>query len=221
MHLQFESVLKYVALPKLRIISNKSNKGERQIKLKGKGHSDLKKIFDWLRMNHVNKIIKVIVVDDGEIAHSDMAIRDAVKGFDILIWDWKKADICSKVIYESAKNVEEITLYSSGNNSVLLGWSSTDDLEPRMHPGSPQALRTSFSKQTEEKFKKYANLRSILGMERVLKNISIGDYNKAKYPNVRNYVHERFQHWSWKYHHAEAFKALEDMMDQIKVLSLH
>jgi hypothetical protein len=117
-------VLKYVALPKLKIDPDKEEGRDKHSK--GKGLKDLIKIFDWLRKNHVKKIIKVIVVDDGDIAHSDSAIRECVKGFDVLKWDWKKVDLCSEVIYEAARNVEEVTLYSSGNNAVLLGWSSTD-----------------------------------------------------------------------------------------------
>jgi hypothetical protein len=66
------------------------------------------------------------VVDDGDVAHSDKAIHESVKDFNVLIWDWKRVDLCSEVIYDAARNVEEVTLYSSGNNAVLLGWSSTD-----------------------------------------------------------------------------------------------
>lgn len=95
-------------------------------KINGRGLKELTKIFDWLRKNHVNKIIKVIIVDDGDTSHSDSAIREAVRGFDIRVWDWKKTDLCSDVIFDVASDVEEVTLYSSGNNAVLLGWASLD-----------------------------------------------------------------------------------------------
>lgn len=135
--MRFESVLKYVALPKLRIDLDKEE--DRDKHPKEKGLKDLIKIFNWLRKNHVKKIIKVIVVDDGDIAHSDSAIRDCVQGFDVLKWDWKKVDLCSEVIYEAARNVEEVTLYSSGNNAVLLGWSSSDGFLkfPKVNPLPP------------------------------------------------------------------------------------
>lgn len=123
-HLQFESVLKYVALPKLVVNSHREDTKDKRTK--GRGLRELTRIFDWLRQNHVNKVIKVIVVDDGDISHSDSAIRDAVSGLDIQYWDWKKTDICSDVILQVAADVKEVALYSSGNNAVLRGWSSPD-----------------------------------------------------------------------------------------------
>ncbi|PTB48854.1 hypothetical protein M431DRAFT_546179 [Trichoderma harzianum CBS 226.95] len=131
-HLQFESVLKYVALPKLVVNSHREDSKDK--KTKGRGLRELTKIFDWLRQNHVNKVIKVIVVDDGDISHSDSAIRDAVSGLDIQYWDWKKTDICSDVILDVAPDVKEVALYSSGNNAVLLGWSSPDGF-PKFQKG--------------------------------------------------------------------------------------
>ena len=85
-------------------------------------------IFRWLRNLHVRAIIKVTVIDDVEPSHSDAAIENCLQGFDIETWNWKKFDICSEVIYNSAPNVKEVILYSSGNNAVLLGWSSSAGL---------------------------------------------------------------------------------------------
>jgi hypothetical protein len=68
------------------------------------------------------------VIDDVEPSHSDAAIESCLQGFDIETWNWKKFDICSEVIYNSAPNVKEVILYSSGNNAVLLGWSSSAGL---------------------------------------------------------------------------------------------
>lgn len=44
------------------------------------------------------------------------------------MWDWKKLDLCTDVIAESTKKVREVSLYSSGNNAVLMGWASADGL---------------------------------------------------------------------------------------------
>lgn len=74
----------------------------------------------------MKKIIKVMVIDDGDPCHADSAIEDALKGFDVEVWDWKKVDLCSEVICKSTKVVREISLYSSGNNAVLMGWGSAE-----------------------------------------------------------------------------------------------
>jgi hypothetical protein len=90
------------------------------------GRTDMKIIFKWLRENGVQMIVKVMVIDDGVPSHSDSAIEEALGGFDVQVWDWKKVDICSEVICNSTKVVKEISLYSSGNNAVLMGWASPE-----------------------------------------------------------------------------------------------
>ncbi|RKL35149.1 hypothetical protein BFJ70_g8007 [Fusarium oxysporum] len=92
------------------------------------GRSDLTKVFEWLKMNSVTKIVKVIVLDDQDPCHADASIEDALKGFDVEIWDWKRLDLSTEVIRKSTRVVREISLYSSGNNSVLMGWASEDGL---------------------------------------------------------------------------------------------
>ncbi|TGO47460.1 hypothetical protein BOTNAR_0524g00070 [Botryotinia narcissicola] len=146
-HLKFESILKYVALPKLAIEAHKS-KGENkrlrriltfswQVKSytdlinfdslstgKQRGLNDLKQVFDWLRYLGVKSIIKVMVIDDGDPSHADSAIEGALCGFKVEIWDWKKIDICSDVIANSTNIVKDVSLYCSGNKSVQMGWTS-------------------------------------------------------------------------------------------------
>lgn len=55
----------------------------------------------------------------------------ALYGFKVEEWDWKKMDICSDVIHESSPAVREVSLYSSGNNAVLMGWASEEGLGNR------------------------------------------------------------------------------------------
>jgi hypothetical protein len=146
-HLQFESVLTCVSLPRLTIAASPMDQDEIEGKKsptqpilsgmhdsrpptlvagqsKAKGLSDLVAIFQWLRDNHVRKINKVVVIDDGDPCHSDESIERALTGFDVEVWDWKRLDICSEVIYNCAPNVREISLYWSGNHATLLGWYS-------------------------------------------------------------------------------------------------
>lgn len=85
-------------------------------------------IFKWLRTCHVTKVLKVTVVDNQEPSHSDEAIETCVRGLDIRSWKWYKFDLCSDVLESAAPNLQDATLYSSGNNAVLLGWSSSAGL---------------------------------------------------------------------------------------------
>jgi hypothetical protein len=85
-------------------------------------------IFQWLRDNYVREILMVIVIDNGNPSHSDEAIERALQGFGIEVWDWKKLDLNSDVISKCTGSVKEVSLYSSGNNSVLMGWYSTEGL---------------------------------------------------------------------------------------------
>ncbi|KAF4928445.1 Intracellular serine protease [Colletotrichum fructicola] len=133
-HLQFESILKYVALPKLAMEAPpRQKKSEKQVSLK-RGRSDLVPVFQWLRMyGHVKKIVKVIVLDDQDPCHADSSIEEALNGFEVEIWDWKRLDLSTEVIRKSTKVVREISLYSTGNNAVLMGWASLEGLPNKEH----------------------------------------------------------------------------------------
>lgn len=105
-----------------------------------RGLSDLVAVFDWLELNGVKKIVKVIVLDDRDPCHADSSIEEALKGFDVEIWDWKRVDLSTEVIRNSTKVVKEVSLYSSGNNAVLMGWSS-----PRGLPNEEYFPQVRFS----------------------------------------------------------------------------
>ncbi|KAJ3580497.1 hypothetical protein NPX13_g50 [Xylaria arbuscula] len=128
-HLQFESILKYVALPKLTVELNtvvRRKRGEQRARKRGLSH--LVTVFDWLRKNHVEKIVKIMVIDDVDPSHSDASIEEALRDFGVEVWDWKKLDLNTDVIWRAttapgnkeASVVEEISLYSTGNNAVLM-----------------------------------------------------------------------------------------------------
>ncbi|KAI0442366.1 hypothetical protein F4803DRAFT_551238 [Xylaria telfairii] len=131
-HLKFESILSYVALPMLSVLDLETvdplgafhNK-----KSMSKGRRDMGAIFEWLRLQNVETIHAITVIDSTEPSHSDTAIENALRGFDIEVWDWKKLDLNCDVISNCAgETVREISLYSSGNYAVLMGWASTDGL---------------------------------------------------------------------------------------------
>ncbi|CCD52354.1 hypothetical protein BofuT4_P078690.1 [Botrytis cinerea T4] len=107
----------------------------RAIQPRPRGLSGWTVLFDWLRRNHVQKIMKVMVIDDGQTSHTDAAIEDALSGFEAELWDWKKLDLCSKKICNSSKVIREICLYSSENQAGLMSWSSTEGLrDPKKFP---------------------------------------------------------------------------------------
>lgn len=134
--LKFEDILQYVAIPKLSVEVNvnaansKRARGSgRSSKQDGDGRRDLCYIFDRLRKKGVKTVLKVIIDDSTMPAHSDEAIEDALKFMDVEIWDWKRTDLCSEVIYRVASKAREVHLYWSGNNAVLRGWSEEGGLK--------------------------------------------------------------------------------------------
>lgn len=128
-HLKFEDILQYVALPSLHLekktVSSKLRKTSRS---DGKGRSDIIFLFNFLRHKKVQRIIRVIVDDTLQPAHSDEAIETALAGFKVEIWDWQKFDLCTETILAAAFDAREVCLYWSGNNAVLRGWSEAGGL---------------------------------------------------------------------------------------------
>lgn len=95
---------------------------------KGQGLRHMCAIFDWLTTCHVKEVLEVTVIDHVEPSHSDEAIEYCVDGLGVQTWNWYKVDLSTKVITEKAPEVRDVTLYSSGNNAVLLGWASPEGL---------------------------------------------------------------------------------------------
>ena len=130
--MQFESVLQYVAFPNLQIKKNtpRSPMGK-QVDQDGSGRDDMTVLFEFLRDKKVKRIVRIIVADRDRDrdAHSDAAVENALRGFNVEIWDWQKYDICTETIANAAQDVEEIHLYWSGKNAVLWGWSDKEVLK--------------------------------------------------------------------------------------------
>ena len=94
----------------------------------GSGRGDFGIVFRELKRVGVKKVMKIEVEDLKEPSHGDDIIIESLKGFNIEEWDWRKIDLCTEVIRQAAQHVRQIRLYSSGNNSVLRGWSGKDGL---------------------------------------------------------------------------------------------
>ena len=90
---------------------------------------DYVKVFNWLRKKGgVRKVLEANIEDDETEPHCDEAIETALKGLDVEILNWKKLDLCSDVLWNAARDVKELFLYSSANNDVLRSWSAEDGL---------------------------------------------------------------------------------------------
>ena len=90
---------------------------------------DYVKVFNWLRKKGgVRKVLEANIEDDEAEPHCDEAIEMALRGLDVEILNWKKLDLCSDVLWNAARDVKELFLYSSANNDVLRSWSSKDGL---------------------------------------------------------------------------------------------
>ena len=102
---------------------------------KGRGRSDLGFIFNWLHQKGVKQILKVIVDDLEDPAHSDEAIETSLERFDVEILDWRKIDLCPETIRKACKNLREVHLRWSGNNAILRAWSEQEGLAGLEHLG--------------------------------------------------------------------------------------
>lgn len=122
-------MLQYVALPRFNIDKkptpavSKVKRQHRSDKPDGNGRDDLIFLFNFLRNKSVKRIIRVTVDDMAVPGHSDEAIEKSLAGFKVEVWDWQKLDVCIATVIATAPEVREITLYWSGNNAVLWGWS--------------------------------------------------------------------------------------------------
>ncbi|KAK0645718.1 hypothetical protein B0T16DRAFT_327967 [Cercophora newfieldiana] len=135
--LRFSDILQYVGIPKVIIDltsvtgpnTSRTRGNGRPSKFEGDGRADFVYVFDHLRAKGVNTVLKVIVDDTHNPSHSEDAIEKALKGLGIEVWDWKRPDLCSEVIYNVAPDAREVHLYWSGNNAVLRGWAEEGGLK--------------------------------------------------------------------------------------------
>lgn len=89
--------------------------------------------FRWFRKQNVQRILKVVIVDDSTFPCSDETIEECLRGFDVRYLNWNKDDFCPAILH-SAKlhNIRELWLSWSGRNSVLYSWSCKDTGLPTM-----------------------------------------------------------------------------------------
>ncbi|OBT56491.1 hypothetical protein VE04_04991 [Pseudogymnoascus sp. 24MN13] len=122
-HLEFESVLQYVAFPQLKLDLSNDVPDERH-----QGRNDLVFFFEWLKSKGVKRIIKVEVDDMDMPCHSDEAIETALESLQVETLDWRKQDMCPATISKIGGDLREINLLWSGRNAVLRSWGAANGL---------------------------------------------------------------------------------------------
>jgi hypothetical protein len=134
-HLRFDNVLRYVSFRKIKL--QKSPLEGRQSKLarilpqkskSGRGRSDLTFFFDWLHGRNVTHILKVVVDDLQDPPHSDKAIEDSLRRFEVETLDWRRVDLCPETIFNACPNVRELHLRWSGSRAVLRALGESEGL---------------------------------------------------------------------------------------------
>jgi len=154
-HIVCEDVLQYVAIPHVRVEPNLPVPSKRPPKPDGLGRTDLQILFRWLREDRkVKTILKVIVDDLQEPAHSDEAIEACLAGMGVETWDWKKTDVCPDVIGKVCPEVRVVHLYWSGNNAVLRGWGEPEGLR-KLQKLEEVYLHVQPGRETRARTKRY------------------------------------------------------------------
>lgn len=133
-HLTFEDALQYVYIPSIKIEApTEGAAARRAVRARpadlGTGRRDLVDVFDGLRRRGVGTVLKVVVDDSLDPPHTDEAIEEALRNLDVEVWDWRKPDLSTEVIYNAAPRVREVHLYWGGNNAVLRGWAEDGGLK--------------------------------------------------------------------------------------------
>ncbi|KAH8820737.1 hypothetical protein F5884DRAFT_765006 [Xylogone sp. PMI_703] len=137
-HMKFDEVLRYVRFGKVELQKPKPSLDSRLAKRSarmaatghsGRGRNDLSFFFDWLYNKGVRYILKVVVDDLHDPSHSDRAIEDCLRRFvEIETLEWRKVDLCPETIFNACRNVQELSLWWSGNRIALRAWGEPEGL---------------------------------------------------------------------------------------------
>lgn len=142
-HYKLDTMLRWLYIPHISI--KWDNQDNHSITAKKKvdewkcvGRTDLFMIFNWLKENvGVRKVVEVVVEDfeaKDRRPHSDQIIEACLRDLKIEIWNWKRMDISSELIYKVAsEHVKVVYLYCSGINAVLRSWSDRNGLARLKH----------------------------------------------------------------------------------------
>ncbi|KAI0902147.1 hypothetical protein F4806DRAFT_445844 [Annulohypoxylon nitens] len=200
-HLLLEDILQYVSIPRVEVKDDpvRLKTGQRELKPDGNGRTDMKPLFKWMRdEKKVQTILKVIVDDLQQPAHSDDSIKFCLTGMGVEIWQWKKFDLSPEVIQSIAPGVRIVHLYWSGNNTVLLGWSAPEGLRQlkqleEVHLHVQQGLEThDRTKENVAAFRKRIENDTVKVYDTKLLGDTIGNA-----PNGADAIHDPYERHKW------------------------
>ncbi|KAF2164254.1 hypothetical protein M409DRAFT_25597 [Zasmidium cellare ATCC 36951] len=131
-HLKFDEILRCVALPRM-ILHPDPATASSSVSRKN-GRSDVLRLFQYLKEDKslkesketlpgVKRVLRVIVEDLSSPSHADEDIEAALKDLHVEDLDWRKYDMCPNTIKTAAPEAKRVSLYWSGSNAVLRGWS--------------------------------------------------------------------------------------------------
>ena len=142
-HYKLDTVLRCVIISSIMVKWDDRNiKQKKEVdSWKCVGGTDLYMIFAWLKERVMVKNIVEVVVEDfeeqGKKSHSDQTIEECLRDLNVEIWNWKRMNIPSDVIYNAAgENVKVVYLYCSGIKAVLQSWSDRNGLARLKNVGS-------------------------------------------------------------------------------------
>ncbi|KAI1112636.1 peptidase S8/S53 domain-containing protein [Nemania sp. NC0429] len=113
----FEDIMFYVCLPDMNYF-------------KEAPQSEIRRLFKWLKAGGVKTIRHLSIPDSTTNPMCDIIVHEYItKIFNIEKFDWRKLDMNLEVLTVGPKKeFTELTLYSSGNWSVLYHWASKHGL---------------------------------------------------------------------------------------------
>lgn len=99
-------------------------------------------ILQWLRTKKgVSEIMELYVPGSAPRMESDEVIERALEGISVDHLDWTVLDLSIETILNgSAKDVEELHLYSSGNWGVLQQWSGIEGVTRLLKASKTQPI---------------------------------------------------------------------------------
>jgi hypothetical protein len=118
--IRFNAVLKSVKLPDLHCDDEHKCHHKRGVR----STYEACDVFKYLLENNVRCIKEVRVPDCLAHPHSNFRIRECLSGFNIKRLDWRKHDFSLTLIREVAPGLQELKLYSSGNEDTLQFWAT-------------------------------------------------------------------------------------------------
>ena len=114
---QYEESLVYVDLPDLNTFENECP------------HDWVREFFSWLSGKGVKNIKKLHIPDSISNPMCEELVGEAILSqFKIQSFHWRKLDVNLDVLTKFASDLTEISLFSSGNWSVLYHWASQSGL---------------------------------------------------------------------------------------------